>query len=171
MMLMRKRSLAMVVILGLITFGIYQLYWLISTRKEMVQRGAYVPRVLILFLPLIALAVLALLQLLLQVGFSAVSAEGAPTATGPHILEIFMVTFAILAAIALIPVTFYWIYKYCQAAERVTGGQITTNFAFAMYALLTIFGVGFIWPAIVQDTFNKLSDANPPAAQQASSAV
>jgi hypothetical protein len=36
---MKKRNLAAVVILGLITFGLYDLYWLSSTRKEMIAKG------------------------------------------------------------------------------------------------------------------------------------
>jgi hypothetical protein len=155
---MRKRSLAVVIILSLITFGIYSLYWLISTRNELVRRGAQIPRVIVLILPLLILVGLAALQFIVQFAFSmASSGTDVPTSTGPHIFEIFTIGVGVLCAIALIPVTFYWMYKYCQGAQLVTGGRVTTSFAYGLWAVLFIFNVSFIWPGIMQNAYNQTS--------------
>ena len=40
---MTKRSVAMVVILSCVTFGIYALIWYVKTKNEMNARGAAIP--------------------------------------------------------------------------------------------------------------------------------
>jgi hypothetical protein len=152
---MQKRSIAAVIILSLITIGIYTVYWLISTRKELVNRGANIPGLMLLFAPFIVLAAIAALQLILQLGFAITSPGDLPTRTIPHVLEIFTIGLAVLAVLASIPITVYWTYKYCEGAQHATGGRITSGFAFGMWAVLTICSVGFVWPAIMQDAYNK----------------
>ncbi len=48
---MRKRSIAEFIILSLITFGIYTLLWLVSTKIEMNQKGAKIPTAWLLIVP------------------------------------------------------------------------------------------------------------------------
>ena len=49
---MTKRSVIMLVILSVITFGIYLLYWLVKTKDEMVRQGADIPTAWLLIVPI-----------------------------------------------------------------------------------------------------------------------
>ena len=50
--LMSKRSVAAVVVLNLITFGLYGIYWYIATKDEMVSQGADIPTGWLLIVPI-----------------------------------------------------------------------------------------------------------------------
>jgi hypothetical protein len=50
---MKNRNPILVLILSFITFGIYGLIWLVSTKEEMNQRGANVPTAWMLFIPVV----------------------------------------------------------------------------------------------------------------------
>lgn len=52
---MRNRSVLGVVLLPLVTLGIYGLYWLVSTKGELNQKGASIPTAWLLIIPLINL--------------------------------------------------------------------------------------------------------------------
>jgi hypothetical protein len=49
---MVKRSVAAVILLPFITFNIYYIVWLISTKREMVARGADIPTGWLLIVPI-----------------------------------------------------------------------------------------------------------------------
>lgn len=49
---MTKRSVAAVVILSLITFGIYAIVWFVKTKTEMVQQGADIPTAWLMIVPI-----------------------------------------------------------------------------------------------------------------------
>ena len=49
---MTKRSVAAVIILSIITFGIYALVWLVKTKGEMVKAGADIPTSWLLIVPI-----------------------------------------------------------------------------------------------------------------------
>jgi hypothetical protein len=48
---MTKRSVAAVIILSIITFGIYQLVWTVKTKGEMNQQGANIPTAWFIIVP------------------------------------------------------------------------------------------------------------------------
>lgn len=48
---MQKRSVVGVIVLTLVTFGIYSLYWHIKTKDEMVEMGADIPTAWLLLIP------------------------------------------------------------------------------------------------------------------------
>lgn len=50
---MKQRSPIAVLLLGLITGGIYSLYWLVKTKGEMNQLGAKIPTAWILLIPIV----------------------------------------------------------------------------------------------------------------------
>jgi hypothetical protein len=50
---MKHRNSLLVFFLPLITFGIYQVYWLVSTKKEMNIRGQKIPTAWILLIPIV----------------------------------------------------------------------------------------------------------------------
>ena len=49
---MTKRSVAAVIILTIITFGIYALVWMVKTKGEMVKLGADIPTAWLLIVPI-----------------------------------------------------------------------------------------------------------------------
>jgi hypothetical protein len=49
---MRNRSIAGVIILTIVTFGIYGLYWRVSTKGEMVALGADIPTAWLIIVPI-----------------------------------------------------------------------------------------------------------------------
>ena len=106
---MKKRNPAAVLLLPLVTFGIYSIYWMVQTKKEMVQKGASIPTAWLLIVPI---------------------------------------------------VNYWFLYKYSMGVEKVTSGKLNGLLVFIGHAV-----IGFIMTAIVQDSFNNVSDATytPPA--------
>jgi hypothetical protein len=52
---MKNRSVLGVVLFPLVTFGIYALYWLVSTKGELNEKGATVPTAWLLIVPFVNL--------------------------------------------------------------------------------------------------------------------
>lgn len=48
---MTKRSVVLVIVFSLITFGIYHLYWYVKTKDEMLAMGASIPTGWLLIIP------------------------------------------------------------------------------------------------------------------------
>jgi hypothetical protein len=154
---MQKRELWKVVVFGLVKFGIYEIVWLYKTRNEMVAKGQKIPSFWLLFLPILLLIAVAVLQFIMHFILAGVTPD-APVQEarlGSQIVNIFSVVAGILAILAIIPISLYWTYKYCKAVETVTKGNTSVSFAFWLWLLLNIFSVGFIWPGLIQDSFNK----------------
>jgi len=49
---MKKRSVAGVIVLSIVTFGIYALYWHVATKSEMNETGADIPTAWLLLVPI-----------------------------------------------------------------------------------------------------------------------
>lgn len=52
---MRDRSVLMVILFSFITFGIYTLYWMVSTKNEMNARGANIPTAWLIIIPFVSI--------------------------------------------------------------------------------------------------------------------
>jgi membrane protease YdiL (CAAX protease family) len=50
---MKNRSIAAVILLPFVTFGIYTLYWHVSTKGELNERGATIPTAWLIIIPLV----------------------------------------------------------------------------------------------------------------------
>jgi Domain of unknown function (DUF4234) len=50
---MTKRSIIGVALLSLITFGIYNIYWMVKTKIEMTSRGADIPTSWLIIIPIV----------------------------------------------------------------------------------------------------------------------
>jgi hypothetical protein len=50
---MKRRSVAAVLILSIVTFGIYAIVWAVKTKEEMNALGAQIPTAWLLIIPLI----------------------------------------------------------------------------------------------------------------------
>lgn len=98
---MKNRSIVAVVLLPFVTFGIYTLYWFVSTKGELNQKGAQIPTAWLLIIPF---------------------------------------------------VNIFWMYKYYEGAEQVTGGKANAVMLFLIGLLVT----NLISSAIAQDAYNNL---------------
>lgn len=141
---MKQRKLAFVIIVGLITFSIYDLYWLISTRKEMIAKGYKIPSLwrVVLYPLLLVLAAIA----------SDIFGSAYKTTAG----TVFFVILTTGAVIAWIVLWIRFMSGYCRAAEQLTNHDLTYRYGFWMGMLLYLFRVGFIWEAIMQYHYNRL---------------
>jgi hypothetical protein len=50
---MRNRNILKMILLTIVTFGIYYLYWLVSTTREMRTKGADIPNAILIIIPII----------------------------------------------------------------------------------------------------------------------
>lgn len=48
----QKRNIVLLYILGIITLGIYFIYWMYSTEEEMKKMGADIPHIILIFIPI-----------------------------------------------------------------------------------------------------------------------
>ncbi len=148
---MQKRELWKVIVYGIVTLGIYDLVWLYKTRNELVAKGQKIPSFWLLFMPLFAL-IAAFVVMLVHSAAAVATGQGAENASAVGVLGIVI---AVVALLASIPITLYWFYQYCKAVEVVTKGKLSLILNYIMLLILNIIGIGFLWPALVQDTFNK----------------
>lgn len=67
------------------------------------------------------------------------------------------------AWLIIIPlINLWWLWKYCEGVERVSGGKLSAVLAFVLLFLL-----GFIGAAIIQNEFNKVGDQAVAATAEA----
>ena len=148
---MQKRNPVTVILLSLITFGIYQLYWFVVTRREMVKKGYKIPSIWWVLAPLLGFFGVALLQFLGRFVISSADVD-----TGSTVINLISSLVGLAAILAIIPVAIYWMWQYCKAVEGVTKRNFEASLAFFVWLLLAFFGVAFIWSGIAQDYFNKI---------------
>jgi Domain of unknown function (DUF4234) len=159
---MKKRSVAAVIILSLVTFGIYYMVWVYKTRKEMVAKGQSIPTFWLLFAPVLILVLIGFLQFFVRFVLSqSASPDAGPNDALYRGVSVFSSLAGVLAVLAIFPATIYFFYKYCKAVEAVTRGSASFGFTFGLWAVLTVFSLAFVWPGLIQDSFNKLADTPP----------
>jgi hypothetical protein len=149
---MRNRGIVFVIVMSIITLGIYDIYWAFSTRDELVKKGYDVPSPWIAIAPLLGLIGIAVLQILLHALWL-----GGPSASAETIVNVLSVIIGFVSVVAIIPMSVFWLWKYCQAVEKVTHKGLTAGFNIAMAILLAVLGAGPLWVPIVQYQYNKLS--------------
>lgn len=168
---MKRRHVLAVLGLSFVTLGIYVIYWLYKTRKELLayhpNKNA-VPRVLILFVPVFAILGIAIVGGIIGAAFPYGSA-------GENTMSVLTVILIMLAMLGGLVVSFWWFYQYFKAVEAVTHGE-DAMLLYTLWIILTLIGFGPIWVLIVQNDFNKFIDngfrpikmpaAYPPAQQQ-----
>lgn len=103
---MVHRSVITVLLLSLLTCGIYVFFWLWATKEEMNEQGCRIPTALLLIIPI---------------------------------------------------ANIYWMWKYSEGVDLITGGTITSVFAFILLWFASVFA-----PAILQAEFNNYAQPRPP---------
>jgi TRAP-type C4-dicarboxylate transport system permease large subunit len=151
---MKKRNPLAVVGLSIITLGIYDLYWLFATRKELnAKTKQKVPTVWLLVSPIIILVGLAIIQIVANFISSG-------SRTGINIMSVLL---GMAAAIGLFVIPMIWFYKFSKAVNEYTAGKMSTAVTFLVLWLLHLIGI-----ALIQDAFNDMQDGNQPIASMQS---
>jgi hypothetical protein len=150
---MTNRSVPKIIILSLITFGIYSLFWLRATRREMVAQGQQVPSIWLIFAPLLLIIAVGFLQF--GAHFALSSSVDASGNVATKLINILSLLAGVIAIIGVLPVTLWWMYKYCKSVEVVTGGKLTFGLSYGLFLGMAFLGFSFVWPGIIQDGFNR----------------
>jgi hypothetical protein len=156
---MKKRNPGIVILLSFVTFGIYCIYWLYATRKELVRRNhnsRSIPPVILLFAPLFLIT--ALIVALFAIGAALDSSQAA--------VSVLLFVLTIIGALAIIALPLWWYWRYCQVvAESVKpiGGMDFAQMYVLHVVLAWMFWLLPVWMLIVQVELNKLIDHDAQA--------
>ncbi len=146
---MKKRSIGKMLLLTIVTIGIYRLYWFIKTRAEMKSiADVDIPTPWIFAIPFFGYVF----------GIGLLIATSSSTGSNPFGLLIF---YGLIFASFII--TALWLWRYSKAVEIVTNEKL--SFALSIIVLLAVpDGIDIL---IIQDYFNKLADAKTAVPVQA----
>jgi hypothetical protein len=148
---MQQRNLLKMFLLTLVTLGIYQIYWLYATRKEMIARGGLsIPRVIVLFLPL----------LLLVAGFILLAITSSLTgnsSSGVTPANVIVLIVCIISMIAWPIISIWWTWRYAVAVEATTEHRMSRDLVFWTWLLLVFISSPVVWMLMVQNEFNHLA--------------
>ncbi|MDQ3158587.1 MAG: DUF4234 domain-containing protein [bacterium] len=155
---MKERSVVEVVVLSLVTFGIYQLYWMYITNNELRDQKQEVAPVKWFVIPiLVMIGILMLGAIFIGLGAAIGSDAG-------QILNGIGFGLFIIDYILFFPVFFgiygywiYWLYKYCTALEKESHKKIE----FVLTFLVGILVGGLIWVGITQHMINEHAVKSP----------
>ncbi len=163
---MKKRVIWKMFVLEIVTLGIYRLYWLIKTRREMMESNPEVkilsPWLLLLPIVVIVLAVGVMIVSSIQSvselpshcrEYSSSSSEITPkeceVTPSPAAIVLFVAAFILIGPLLVI-----WLWGYSKGVETVTDGKM--GFAIALLILYVVpDGIDIL---LVQDTFNKIGE-------------
>lgn len=165
---MKNRVIWKMFLLEIVTLGIYRLYWLIKTRKEMMTSNSEIKILhpIILFLPVILVIVSIIPMIVSSIQAtkntpsycSAYSSDynsnytlPAECDTGPAIWASILFYLVILF---LAPMIVIWLWGYAKGVEKITNG--TMSFAMALLILYMVpDGIDIL---LIQDSFNRISN-------------
>lgn len=147
---MKRRHVLAVLGLSFITLGIYVIYWLYKTRKELLHflpDKKAIPRVIVLFVPYFVMIGLVICTSIIVASLDFDS----PAYGAVNALTIILI---ILSTLAIFVVSFWWFYRYFKAVEAVTQGNDAMLY-YTLWIILTLMGLGPVWVLIVQNDLNK----------------
>lgn len=158
---MKHRSPIAVFFLSIITFGIYDLYWLVKTKSVLNQKTKYhTPTIWLLVLPVVVLvaAYIGLIAFASHSGSSTTTTNiygtttTSSTSTLKHPVEFFVSLGAIVVGwIAYLLISVFWLFRFSKAINQYTKGKMSTAVTFLILWVIHLIGV-----ALVQDTFNDM---------------
>ncbi|MHB1865338.1 MAG: DUF4234 domain-containing protein [Candidatus Saccharimonadales bacterium] len=167
---MQKRNPFVVVILSIITLGIYDIYWLVKTKTELnAKTSQHVPSIWLLVSPIIPVVVGYILLLIgahgsqsTQTNYYGTTVVTNSSSGGNHSLILIGVVIMVIGWIAVLFLSMWWLYKFSKAVNEYTHGKMSTAVTFLILWLIHLIGV-----ALVQDTFNDMLDQPMAAASAA----
>lgn len=147
---MKKRNPILVFVFSLITFNIYYLYWLASTRKELIEKTKIkIPSIWLMLAPVIIMFGLIAAAVALQIHDNSISPVSSNNQLSSSVALLIGLVY-IMSFLVILPVTFYWLWRYCKAVEKFTKGDLSYVLSFVLLWLL-----GMIGAAILQDKYNN----------------
>jgi hypothetical protein len=150
---MKQRNVMAVLLLSIITLGVYDLFWLVKVKKELnATTDIHTPTIWLLLAPY--LAFLIPIGLLIALGSSS-------HANNIALVNIFFGLMYALAILVVLPVTFYWFFKFSKAVNHYTHGELNTAVTFLLLWMLRFIGL-----AIIQDKFNDMMEAGSTGGEQ-----
>jgi len=156
---MKHRSPFLVFLLSMVTFGLYNIYWLADTRDGLVRStNVKVPSIWILFSPLAVLFLIGIVMGVVSVSLGA----NDPGSAGEHVTNVISVLGSFVAVLLIIPLQVYWYWKFSKAVGVYTRGHMSAGSSLLLIILLGVIGI-----AIVQDSLNNATDTIAPYGQVA----
>jgi hypothetical protein len=153
---MKKRNLGIMVLLTVVTFGIYVLVWLYKSRKEITNtlgNPQAIPPFFYLLAPVLLVTVAFLVSFL-----AGYNNHGGGTNNIAVNLVVILAGF--VGIIGVIAVPFWWFYKYFQAEHMLT--CYTDNVLLYVIWILCAFLVPLpIWMLLTQIDINKFLAFGP----------
>ena len=146
---MTYRNPVKVILLSVFTLGLYILYWLFVTGKEMKQKGINLPSIWVFALPFGAS-----ISLLFFVSVISLFLDSNSGTYNFVNLILFPILTMVLITL-VIPLMIWWFWKYCGGIQIVTNGRLSQGTAFLIWLLLSLFGGAVVWPMIVQNYYNS----------------
>ena len=141
---MKQRNVVAVIIFSIITLGIYDLFWLASTKKVLNERTrVHIPSLWLLFSSLLIFIAAFIVEIIGQ------ASSGGSASTG---LNVVVILASIVGFLALVIVPVWWFLKYSKAVGEYTNGEISTAVSFLLLWLLRFIGM-----AVIQDKFNDIA--------------
>ncbi|HEX7633331.1 MAG TPA: hypothetical protein VF401_03325 [Candidatus Saccharimonadales bacterium] len=130
-------------VLGLVTFNLYTIYWLIVTKNKLNEhnKSVYIPSAWRLAAPIFPYLLLLL--------FGMIQSSGTTSETWSPADTVLVIVF-FLAFVMTFVICMQWYIQYCKAVSEYTQGKISTVLCFVLLWL-----TGIIGAAIIQDSFNK----------------
>jgi hypothetical protein len=158
---MKHRSPLSVVLLSIVTLGIYDLYWLYKTKEILNKETQFkVPSILLLILPGIILAIgyIGIMVTVFTQDSSTTTngAYGQTTTMSPHggAFGGFLIA-TILGWILFFFISAFWFFKFSKAVNAYTSGKMSTAVTFLVLWIIHLIGV-----ALVQDAFNDMAEGD-----------
>jgi hypothetical protein len=164
---MKKRNLFVVLVLSFITLGLYGLFWLYFTRRDILRflpDKKAIPSFWVMAAPVLILLGLATLALIIN---------ALSTRSGGNPINGVLLLVGIPTSFATLVVPFWWMWHYFKAVYALTAkaGQTGTE-VWVLYLLwiASILVAVPVWMLLVQNDLNKLADqlaapqpAEPPS--------
>ncbi len=153
---MKHRNPLVVVLLSIITLGIYDLYWLAQSRKILNSSTNYkTPSVWFLIAPFVVVIV-SYIGLIANMPRRTVYGT---TPTTLHAPLLIWLAILLLGSFVTFVITIWWFFQFSKAVNQYTNGKMTTAVTFLVLWVIHLIGV-----ALVQDAFNDMNVAQKPIA-------
>jgi hypothetical protein len=155
---MKRRSPAAVLLLPIATLGLYCLYWLYRTRKEVVARNGdpnSIPPVFVLFAPCI------LFLALIFFGFAFAWADGSNQAFS---FVVGMLT-VLVGLGAMVAMPLWWFWRFCSAITELAKGMDLAQLYVLYIVISWVVGLPMVWMLIAQIELNKYLESTANAGQ------
>jgi flagellar basal body-associated protein FliL len=157
---MKKRNPLAVFFLSIITFSIYDIYWLVKTKEELNKKTKqHIPTIWLLIVPGLVLIAGYIGYIIDAVSNSTVTTStttyGSSVSSSGHSSSLIVFTLLLIfGAIATFCISLYWFFRFSKAVNEYTNSKMSTAVTFLILWLIHLIGV-----ALIQDTFNDMIDS------------